>query len=335
MKKTLRPQYHRIRRILEMIREGTEGGRLPNARDFGEELGVSRPTVMRDLDWLRDEENARIEYVPAAHGYRLSDRTWELPPVNLSRREVFAFSVAGRLLAAFRGTPLELDMESAFRKIAESLEERVTLDLDLLTERFSVVAEDYVQQDPGTWALVARHLDRGQPMRVRYEKFNGEVKDHVLEPYHLVAYHGNWYVLAKTEGREEPATFALSRIRSAEPASGRFEIPESFDPQAHLGRAFGIVRGQKPFRVRLLFSPKVSSYVRERIWHPTQRMRQRRNGSLELAMETGGWKELVRWVLSWQPDCRVLAPRRLRDRIEQKMRQGLGLQAHDYCCLRK
>lgn len=29
---------------------------------------------------------------------------------------------------------------------------------------------------------------------------------------------------------------------------------------------------------------------------------------VELAMRTSGWKELVRWILSWQPDVKVLVP---------------------------
>ena len=48
-----RPQYYRLRRLLELIREGTRTQRLPNNTDFRRELGVSRRTVMRDLDFLR------------------------------------------------------------------------------------------------------------------------------------------------------------------------------------------------------------------------------------------------------------------------------------------
>jgi hypothetical protein len=40
-------------------------------------------------------------------------------------------------------------------------------------------------------------------------------------------------------------------------------------------------------------------------------------------METTGRKELVRWVLSWMPDVRVLAPKSLRDRITLKLTDGL------------
>jgi predicted DNA-binding transcriptional regulator YafY len=49
----------------------------------------------------------------------------------------------------------------------------------------------------------------------------------------------------------------------------------------------------------------------------------RKAGRLELRLKTAGWKELVRWILSWQPDVQVLAPARLRDRVLEKMRQGL------------
>ena len=37
-----------------------------------------------------------------------------------------------------------------------------------------------------------------------------------------------------------------------------------------------------------------------------------------------GWNELLRRVLSWQPDCRVLAPARLRERVRAKMREALA-----------
>ncbi len=42
-----------------------------------------------------------------------------------------------------------------------------------------------------------------------------------------------------------------------------------------------------------------------------------------MRLETTGRKELVRWVLSWLPDVRVLAPKSLRDRIEEKLQDGL------------
>ena len=91
MKTATRPQYHRLQRILEVIREGTRCGSLPNCRHFMRELEVSRRTLMRDLDFLRDDHNAPIAYDDSRKGFKLTDATFKLAPVELTRREVFSF----------------------------------------------------------------------------------------------------------------------------------------------------------------------------------------------------------------------------------------------------
>jgi hypothetical protein len=65
-------------------------------------------------------------------------------------------------------------------------------------------------------------------------------------------------------------------------------------------------------------------FLKGRVWHPSQRLLERRDGAVELRMRTSGWKELVRFVLSWQPDVRVLAPVRLRERVREKLRASLA-----------
>jgi len=62
------------------------------------------------------EQRAPIAYEPARHGHRLTDATYDLPPMNLSRREVFSFSLARKMLHAFEGTPLEMRIETSGRK---------------------------------------------------------------------------------------------------------------------------------------------------------------------------------------------------------------------------
>ena len=314
-----------------MVREGTQSGYPANSSDFRKELGVSRRTVARDLDFLRDEENAPIEYDESAKGYRLTDETYSLPPVRLSRKEVFSFSIARKLLGAFEGTPLEMDMRSTLSKIEESLEGSVSLDIEGLTENLSVISEDHVILDPELWAAVAKFTSRSERIRMTYRKFNGETKRYVVEPCHLFAYHGNWYLLARRADAEKPwSTFAISRIRKISGTGNMFKMDESFDAEQHIKNAFGISRGERPFKVRLLFAAKIATYIEERIWHPTQGMKRRRDGSLELSFETTGWKELVRWILSWQPDVRVLSPKRLRERPLRSLRTDSVEQNRDY-----
>lgn len=329
MKNNCRPQIVRHRRIISLIREGMRSGVYANAGVFARKLAISRATAMRDLDALRDDEGAPIQYDASRKGYYLTDVSWSLPPVRVSRKEVFAFSIAAKLLGAFRGTPLELDMESLFDKIGQSLDGSITIDPSALTEHLSVIGDDYVRQNLETWSAVAHATDRRERIVIVYQKFNGEVKRYSLDPYHLLFYHGNWYVIGMNRTGGRIATFAVSRIRELARTAVIFEPPSGFDIAAVWRDSFGIVRGEKVVRVRLLFSSRVAAYIRERVWHPTQRMVVKRNGAVELTLETGGWNELVRWVLSWQPDVKVLTPKRLRDRVREKMRAGLQGEA---CC---
>jgi len=92
-----RPQIYRLKRIVELIRTGTADGRAPNCRDFCRELGLSRPTVMRYIAWLRDDEGAPIEFVQEKNGYRLTDRTWSLKAPDMTREELASLLMARKL----------------------------------------------------------------------------------------------------------------------------------------------------------------------------------------------------------------------------------------------
>jgi len=101
-------------------------------------------------------------------------------------------------------------------------------------------------------------------------------------------------------------TFALSRFREIEPTGEHFHRAPDFDAKAYAREAFGITRGEKVLRVRLLFEPKLAVYIMEREWHPLQKFTQLPDGQVEMQMETTGRQELIRWVLSWMPHVRVL-----------------------------
>lgn len=49
----------------------------------------------------------------------------------------------------------------------------------------------------------------------------------------------------------------------------------------------------------------------------------RRDGRVLMHFETTGRMEVIRWVLSWMRDVTVLTPKSLRDRIREKLQDGL------------
>ncbi len=315
-----RPQYRRLRRIVEMLNAGMRSRRSPTMADFQRELEVSRRTIARDLDFLRMEESAPIAYDPRARSYRLTERSFALPPIEVSGCDLATMAAARAALGDASPAPAARAMGAVIGKIAEAAPAGYAEILDKISGRFGALHEAPARIEPDIWAILAEAVARSLVVAARYRRFDGTERDYLIEPLQLVAHRGNWYALAKKRPSGELRAFALSRFGSATPTDETFVPPNGFDWRKASKDAFGIAIGINPMNVRLLFSKTIATAISERIWHPTQRIRIRRDGSVELQMRAAPTIDLVRWILSWTPDVRVLAPRTLRARVGRHLR---------------
>lgn len=77
--------------------------------------------------------------------------------------------------------------------------------------------------------------------------------------------------------------------------------------------------------MKVKFSSQVARYIKERTWAPNQRIvEDAEDGSLTLEMETSGWLDVKRWVLSYGKDAEVLEPAKMREEIAEELKQCLG-----------
>jgi hypothetical protein len=83
-------------------------------------------------------------------------------------------------------------------------------------------------------------------------------------------------------------TFALSHCRLIAGTAQHFACLPGFRARAFFKDAFGSSQTEKPWKVCLLFAKEVAGYMGERARHPSQHLRQRRDGSLEMRLETSG-----------------------------------------------
>jgi proteasome accessory factor B len=63
-----------------------------------------------------------------------------------------------------------------------------------------------------------------------------------------------------------------------------------------------------PEHVEVLFEPRIAPYISERTWHPSQRLNQREDGGVVLALDVSNDWALRSWILSFGSLARVLAP---------------------------
>ena len=97
----------------------------------------------------------------------------------------------------------------------------------------------------------------------------------------------------------------------------RFEVRNGFDLKAFFDRAWGIIQGDL-VTVRVVFSSRVARYIRERLWHPSQRFRDLPDGRLEVTLRVADTLEVRRWILGHGTDAEVMEPDGLREALRQE-----------------
>lgn len=292
--------------------------------DLAEELECVRRTVYRDLDALMaagfpvfaEKRDGRVLY-------RFVD-SFKLGDVPFTPDEILSLAFGEDLLRALEGTVFHDSIRSALDKIRSALGPQVSEYLAQLGESFRVLPgphESYAAMRDTIRVLNDAVLAR-RTVRMRYRTgASGAEKARALDPYRVWYRAGALYVVGHDHLSGEVRTFAVGRILAIEATAERFRVPESFDFEARVGAAFGVV-AEPPMQVRIRFDRRWADWVAERTWHPSQQLTRRRGGALELAMEVGGAAEVRSWVLSFGSGAEVLAPESLREDVRAELAQA-------------
>jgi proteasome accessory factor B len=125
-----------IRRIFE-IHSAITAGTHPNTATLASRFEVHRRTISRDIEYMRDQLRAPIEYNPARRGFYYTEPNYSLPIIQMTEGEVFALFLAEKVLQQYRGTPYEGLLKSAFAKLVRNLPDEISVDLQEAVHAFS------------------------------------------------------------------------------------------------------------------------------------------------------------------------------------------------------
>ena len=137
----------------------------------------------------------------------------------------------------------------------------------------------------------------------------------MVDPYHLANINGEWFLFAYDHARKDLRTFAPARIQSVKTTGKTFERTQKFSLEKRLRDSFGVHAGEGKFEVIIRFAPRAADFIREKKWHPSQTLRDLKDGGAELTMNLSSLAEVQRWVLSWAGEAVVVKPRELAESI--------------------
>jgi predicted DNA-binding transcriptional regulator YafY len=299
-----------------------EAGRYTTSADLAAEHGVTERTIRRDIEAL--QEAGFPLYDERSDGrkiWRLVDGYKQRLNQSFTLSELSALYFGKNMMSFLGGAPFAQDLEAAFGKIQEALPVKSLPYLQRIQELFLARPDpwkDYSNKQETIAAIIDATLHQRQA-RIAYFSFNSKkTKTYTLDPYRLVYFRGGLYLYARAHEYGEVRTFAVERIQKIEVLDLNFKSQEAFDATEYVKGAFGIAGG-KPEQVELVFDPAMSGYIRERVWHESQDLQERPDGSVVLRMNVAASWELKSWIKGFLPQVRVVQPAKLRDELARDL----------------
>ena len=298
------------------------------------ELEVSRATLKRDLQYLRDRLQLPIVYDRDAGGYRRDASTQggsapvELPGLWFSAQEIHALLTMQHLLSNLdKGGLLGAHVEPLMARLGEFMH---TPDgtAEEVRKRVRIIGLAARPMPLAHFEKVGSALLGRQRLRISYHaRGTDETTEREISPQRLVHYRENWYLDAWCHLRDGLRSFAVDAIQQADLLEKQAkDIPVSRLDQI-LGAGYGIFSGTRLQWARLKFSPARSRWVAAEEWHPKQKSRWFQDGAYELELPYADDRELIMDILKHGPECEVLAPVTLR----QKVAEALEAARNQYC----
>jgi len=293
-----------------------------------DELGVSRATLKRDLEYLRERLDAPIVYDRLANGYSMRPDArdqrqvkHELPGVWFSEREIHALLTMHQLIQGLdEGGVLARHLQPLLDKLhgmlgasdaeASELMKRVKI---MSAARRPVIGRHF--------ELIGGAIMQRRRVQMRYwVRSRREETERSVSPQRLVHWRNTWYLDAWCHTSDALRRFALDAVRSASLTDQRAKDVALRTIEAELDAGYGVFSGAKVQWATLLFAPEAALWVQHEQWHPKQQSRLHDDGSLTLRVPYTDATELAMDILRHGALVRVQAPPALVQSVARQLR---------------
>jgi predicted DNA-binding transcriptional regulator YafY len=282
---------------------------------------VTTRTIRRDLEALQFVGFPIYDEVYDGKRYWLLEQKAfrRLDATGFTFAELSALYFSRTLVECLAATPFQQDVKSAFDRLAAAL----TPGMRTFLDRLPLVIQ--AKPDPGAQSASARPKEIAQLLDatlqhrrvvMRYHSFSSErEKAYTVEPSRLVFAQGALYLMAYVPEYSQVRTFAVDRIKSLSLTEERFEPVES--DEAVFAHSLGVHHGT-PEQVEIVFEPRIAPYLRERMWHSSQTVRDEPDGRITVTLNVSNDFALRTWILGFGALAKVIAPAALADEIEEE-----------------
>ena len=294
--------------------------------NLASEVGCTPRTIRRDLEALEIAGfPLYTEDVDGDVRWKLMNEFKHAPKTPFTITELISLYFSRDLLKVLKGTPFYDSIESILDKIRKTIAPSTLAHLAKLEDSF--YAGHKKQKDYGRYkASLNRLMEatvKSHTVEMTYHSMHsGKTAVRKVDPYKIWYFDNTFFLIGRCHRHDEVRTFVVDRIKELRTTRESFRIPSDFSFEDYTKDSFGVIHDKKT-KVVVTFDKEVSGYIKERIWHPSQKIKQNRDGSITTTYHVAGTNEIKFWVLSYGRHAEVLEPTTLRDEIKKDLSQAL------------
>ncbi len=280
-------------------------------RDENLNIACGKRTVMRDLDALRKDFNAPIEYSSENNGFYLTNPYWEFQVPFFDDEMIMSSMLGAQLAGEILPSPVK-------EQIRDAVDNQISANnSELLDQTFIetllIASGIKTTTSPEVFGTVFQAWRERRTLSLTYQKGStGEVTQRKFEP-HIVAYHkGNWYTKGVDLSDGKVITLAIFRIKKAELLRGTFEIRRDILQET---KRNGLFNYPKIENIKVKCSADIAYYLYEQRKAKKLIIEPQNDGSLIVTLPPSPEQEAIRWILGEGGNVEVLEPLDLRQKI--------------------
>ena len=295
-----------------------------------EELDVSRATLKRDLQYLRDRLSAPIVYDRFSNGYRFDATTGgerhELPGLWFSEKEIHALLTMHQLMAG-------LDDDGVLSRHLQPMMDKLQGMLGAdegeakeLMRRVKVIVTARRRTPSQYFELLGSALVRRRRVWLRYfKRSDRSTSEREVSPQRLVNHRNTWYLDAWCHASDGLRRFALDAVRDARALDTRARNVAVRDLEAGLDAGYGIYGGGARLKwATLVFQADAAQWVAGEEWHTEQKSRWLDDGRYELQVPYSDPTELAMDILRHGDSVVVVGDKALANAIKGRLGRALA-----------
>ena len=326
-------RFEKADKLLRLAMELQARRQGMTVEDIQGKFSVSRSTALRMKDALQSV--FPLEEAPAQDDRR---KRWRIPPGTLDKLAACTADELADLEMAIDLLRRENRREEADRLaglggklkavMKADVARKMEPDLEALLEAEGLamragprprIATDVVE-------TLREAMKACRQVDIRYRRLNGAGANwRRVHPYGFLHGHRHYLVAFHVHEMANKITlFRLPNIEEVRLLDASFIRDQAFSLKAFAERSFGVYQ-EDPVEVRWRFSPEAATSAEEFLFHPTQKLKRRSDGSLDVTFQAGGLLEMAWHLYCWGDQVEVLAPEALTKLVAPARQRWPGL----------